>query len=597
MMEAYTERMNQQCEHEALLAAQREQELLSQKQAVQEKEEPPQNSDFRQLIREVCGIKASAEQKQKLEEIMAMNTMLFSNNLKSQCLDKEKEEVKNIVEQATKHRTRIIESLQNFKIIHKKSSISLNNTSLISSIIVNTPGLPTEEREYSLSMLDEYLSTTLETKSDEVIKSSLKNIVPIPSESEVTSDKESECDVPVNDESSPIFTIFSNPLFDCNDDFTYSDNKSLSNEDVPMENFKIYLNPLFDDEESISTKIDLHYFNAESNLLESLLNQDTFIDSSPKFDYLLEEFSGKLTHISLIPPVIEEADFDLAEEIRLIENLLYDNSSPRPPEELNAKIADTILESLSLSLSLFPIPVEDMDSHMEEIDLFLATIDLMPPGIEYDDYDSEGDIHFLEELLRNDSLPLPENESSNFDHHGDPSFPRSPLKPPDVEVFFDSESDTGVLTTKVVKGISEHYVLMPNILPTLLTLDLVLDFTPSHDSLGSRNKIFDPGIFIEVQSVRPLPREEFSISFIHDPLYLVFDTLLLFSSDNENKVFKPGILSYLHVSHQDKITSDFFENLMMMYKGTSLSWMSRISISIPLDQAQVWGIESGSRLG
>nr|GEY79853.1 hypothetical protein [Tanacetum cinerariifolium] len=369
MMEAYTERMNQQCEHEALLAAQREQELLSQKQAAQEKEEPPQNSDFRQLIREVCGIKASAEQKQKLEEII----------------------------------------------------------------------------------------TTLETKSDEVIKSSLKNLVPIPSESEVTSDKESECDVPVNDESSPIFTIFSNPLFDCNDDFTSSDNKSLSNEDVPMEIFKIYLNPLFDDEESISTKIDLHYFNAESNLLESLLNRDTFIDSSPKFDYLLEEFSGKLTHIGLIPPGIEEADFDLAEEIRL-----------------------------------------DMDSHMEEIDLFLATIDLMPPGIKYDDYDSEGDIHFLEELLRNDSLPLPENEPSNFDHHGDPSFPRSPPKPPDVEVFFDSESDTGVLTTKVVKGISEHYVLMPNILPTLLTLDLVLDFTPSHDSLGSGNKIFDPGIFIEV---------------------------------------------------------------------------------------------------
>ncbi|GKG15635.1 hypothetical protein Tco_0357958, partial [Tanacetum coccineum] len=144
---------------------------------------------------------------------------------------------------------------------------------------------------------------------------------------EVTPNNESECDVPVYDESSLIFTTFSNPLFDSNDDFTFSDDESLSNEDVPKENFKIYSNPLFD-EEIISTKIDPHYFNAESNLIESLLNRDTLIDSSPKFDYLLEEFSGELAHIDPIPPIIEEADFDLEKEIRLIENLSYDNSSP-----------------------------------------------------------------------------------------------------------------------------------------------------------------------------------------------------------------------------------------------------------------------------
>ncbi|GKC20242.1 hypothetical protein Tco_1022392 [Tanacetum coccineum] len=192
-------------------------------------------------------------------------------------------------------------------------------------------------------------------------------------------------------------------------------------------------------------------------------------------------------------PEYSLTDFDLEEEIRLVKNLSYDNSSPRLPEELNAEIADTILESLSPS----PILVEDSDSHVKEIDLFLASNDLMPPGIENDNYDLERDIYFHEELLSNDSLPLPENESSNFDHHDDPSSPRPPPKPPDFEVFFDFKPDTGVLTTKVVKGISEHYVLMPNILPTLPTLDSDLDFTPSHDSLGSGNKIFDPGIFIE----------------------------------------------------------------------------------------------------
>nr|GEX13590.1 hypothetical protein [Tanacetum cinerariifolium] len=137
------------------------------------------------------------------------------------------------------------------------------------------------------------------------------------------------------------------------------------------------------------------------------------------------EFFAELAHIDPIPPGIEEADFDLEEEICLVENLSYDNLFPRSPEELNAEIADTILESLSPS----PIPVEDSDSHMEEIDLFLATDDLMPPGIENDDYNSEGDIYFLEELLSNDPLPLPKNESSNFDHHDDPSFPRPPPEP------------------------------------------------------------------------------------------------------------------------------------------------------------------------
>ncbi|GJS73490.1 hypothetical protein Tco_0706331 [Tanacetum coccineum] len=143
-------------------------------------------------------------------------------------------------------------------------------------------------------------------------------------------------------------------------------------------------------------------------------------------------------------------------------------------------------------------------------------------------------------------------------------------EPPDVEVFFDFEPDTGVLTTKVVKGSSEHYVLMPNILPTLPTLDPDLDFTPSHDSLGSGNKIFNPGIFIKVQTERLLSRDEFSISFIRDPLSPVFDTLLPFSSENEDKVFKPGILSYLLVSHRDKITSEFSKNPMMMYGGDIL---------------------------
>nr|GEX32008.1 hypothetical protein [Tanacetum cinerariifolium] len=86
-----------------------------------------------------------------------------------------------------------------------------------------TPDLPTDEPNYSLSMGDEHLSTIPETESNKVIKSSVENLDPIPSESEdIFNDT---CDVPFCDNSPPPdvlndhFKIF----FDFNDDCTLSD--------------------------------------------------------------------------------------------------------------------------------------------------------------------------------------------------------------------------------------------------------------------------------------------------------------------------------------------------------------------------------------
>nr|GEZ93821.1 hypothetical protein [Tanacetum cinerariifolium] len=109
-------------------------------------------------------------------------------------------------------------------------------------------------------------------------------------------------------------------------------------------------------------------------------------------DSLLDEFAGELIFLKSIPSRIDEADCDPEEEIHLIENLLYDNSSPRPLDEFNSENFDVVIESFSSS----PIPVKDSDSLMDEIDLSLTPDDSKPPGIENDDYDSEGDILFLE---------------------------------------------------------------------------------------------------------------------------------------------------------------------------------------------------------
>nr|GEZ58163.1 hypothetical protein [Tanacetum cinerariifolium] len=123
---------------------------------------------------------------------------------------------------------------------------------------------------------------------------------------------------------------------------------------IPKE---IYSNPLFD-EEIISIKIDPHHFNAESDLIESLLTHDSLIfSSSLNIDSLFDEFASELTLLKSIPPGINETDYDPEEETRLIKRLLYDNSSP----------------------------LEDSDSFMEEIDLSFTPDNPMPLGIEKDD--------------------------------------------------------------------------------------------------------------------------------------------------------------------------------------------------------------------
>nr|GEU70193.1 hypothetical protein [Tanacetum cinerariifolium] len=241
--------------------------------------------------------------------------------------------------------------------------------------------------------------------------SCVENLVPNPSESE----GENGCDVLA------CFTTFSNILFDADYESDSSDYQSCSDEDFPEE---IFSNPLFEDE-IIPMKIDQHHFNAEFDLIESMLNHDSYIiPSSLKIDSLLDEFIGELTLLQSIPPGINKTDCHPESEIRLTKTLLYDNSSPRPPEEFVSDNSDAEIESFSPS----PITIKDSDYLMEEIDLSCTLNEPMLPGIKEDDDDSERDILILEELPSNFSLSLPENESFYFDI---PLFSRPPAKPPD----------------------------------------------------------------------------------------------------------------------------------------------------------------------
>nr|GEV62010.1 hypothetical protein [Tanacetum cinerariifolium] len=222
----------------------------------------------------------------------------------------------------------------------RSNSLKDNIISGLPPCVTITPISSTDEPVDSLIIEDEHLDTVPATESDKLIKSSVENLVPNPSESK----GEHECDVPACDD----FTTFSNLLFDVDDDFSFSEDESFSDEYISK---KIYSNPLFD-EEIISMKIDPHHFNDDSDIIESLLNQDSsIIPSSSKIDYLLDEFAGELTLLKSVQSRINKANCDREEEIRLMKRLLYDNSSPRPPEEFISENSDAAFESFSPFLS------------------------------------------------------------------------------------------------------------------------------------------------------------------------------------------------------------------------------------------------------
>ncbi|GJU64915.1 hypothetical protein Tco_1246750, partial [Tanacetum coccineum] len=88
--------------------------------------------------------------------------------------------------------------------ISKESTIPLNKTPKLSLVNAIPHDLPTEEPEYSLIMGNEELSTIPEKESDEFIKSSVEDLIPIPRESKDSSRSDSESVLPSSDDFSPI---------------------------------------------------------------------------------------------------------------------------------------------------------------------------------------------------------------------------------------------------------------------------------------------------------------------------------------------------------------------------------------------------------
>ncbi|GKB46362.1 hypothetical protein Tco_0897115 [Tanacetum coccineum] len=333
-------------------------------------------------------------------------------------------------------------------------------------------------------MGDEHLNTILETESDKVIKSSVKNLVLIPSESKIDfileefvgelapippgiheADFDPEEYICLDDQ---LFYDDTSSDDDSFEDFDYVEASPPNSELVSLEEVKdfdtkdgeIVMQGIFKNFDNMCDvpSCDKKQFDAESDLMESLLNRDTLIFYSPKIDSLLEEFAGELAPINPIPPGIHEADFDPKEDIHLDDQMFYDYTSSdddsfedinyveaSPPDSKLVNIEEVEDDILCAKLSNIYLFIAKFESNhteetrsgsttihaknslpkydsfhfeiesdqgelsravMETIDKIDAFLNIdVSTGLKDGYHDSEGDIIYLENLLINNTIP------------------------------------------------------------------------------------------------------------------------------------------------------------------------------------------------
>nr|GEU92247.1 hypothetical protein [Tanacetum cinerariifolium] len=177
---------------------------------------------------------------------------------------------------------------------YEERTIPLNDiiSQLPPSILITTssPIFPIKDPEDSLIMGNEDLNIIPEKESDEFIESSVEDLVPIPSKFEDTSRSDSECILPSCDDFSPI---------------DIPDDESLFDEDVPKDNVKIYLNPLFE--------FDDKYISMDINPLFDEVLED--IECKDSYDPNLDESTF------LVTPLFdsnEDEYFTLGDDVELL---------------------------------------------------------------------------------------------------------------------------------------------------------------------------------------------------------------------------------------------------------------------------------------
>nr|GEV54342.1 hypothetical protein [Tanacetum cinerariifolium] len=231
----------------------------------------------------------------------------------------------NIDELLTEQRNELFKAMQSMfeeyrqqEQMDKLSTHTTEPSRRLNSFYYDDDDYDYEESTIPLSEITSQIPSSIE--SDEFIKSSVEDLIPILSESEDTSESESVCILPSCDNFSPIdvpeekSVTFSNPLFNSNDDFISSDDESLSDEDVPEDNVKIYSNPLFEFHDE--------YISSDVNPLFDEVLED--IECKDSYDPNLDESTFLVTPLS---DSNEDEYFTPGDDVELL--LHHDPSIPK----------------------------------------------------------------------------------------------------------------------------------------------------------------------------------------------------------------------------------------------------------------------------
>nr|GEW22527.1 reverse transcriptase domain-containing protein [Tanacetum cinerariifolium] len=221
----------------------------------------------------------------------------------------------------------------------------------------------------------------------------------------------------------------------------------------------------FLNDDSIPIGVEDSPFNMEEDILflESLLIDDPFLPHSiipnqtkspieePKHSFnmgyslsntnLVTNDVAESSTKNLIPiPHESNVTLENGNYINRIEMLFTINPRPHPSTYANTNVE---------SFSSFPIPIQESESHHEEIDVVTVTDDVLPPRIENDDSDGEEvavDVLRVDNFIQNSEHEYSESEDSDFDN---PLVPLPPPKPPDEN--FDLGNEIYVIRNTIVK--------------------------------------------------------------------------------------------------------------------------------------------------
>nr|GFC35555.1 hypothetical protein [Tanacetum cinerariifolium] len=141
-----------------------------------------------QLIEE-CSVEVPEEQKQKMEDTM-FDLVNICHHKQFLCIH---DDIDDLIESALDSKLLSINSINSQRLDKKEQEVKIVEEQTAERRNL-APILSTREPANSLSMGYEHLSITPETESDEVTESNAENLLPIPSECEVTSEDKMECD-------------------------------------------------------------------------------------------------------------------------------------------------------------------------------------------------------------------------------------------------------------------------------------------------------------------------------------------------------------------------------------------------------------------